>query len=335
MMGGERMDWVEISIYTTTEGIEPVSGLLYGMGFTGLQIEDALDFKGFLENKGIFWDYVEDALVRQRLESETCIKVYVSGEADGNHMPAVIRAELERIRADVPDLDLGRLGVCAAQVREADWADNWKQYFKPFPVGRRLFIKPSWEDCPLPEGRILLEIDPGSVFGTGLHETTQLCLEQLEDCIGPDMSVLDIGCGSGILSVAACLFGAAAAVGVDVEAHAGRAVFHNAAQNGIARWRIKVYTGNILTDASLGARLDGTAYDVVAANIMADVIMELAPRVRGWLKPHGRFLASGIIEERAPEVRTALETAGFHVRHVVQKGDWVLMTAVLELEEKA
>jgi ribosomal protein L11 methyltransferase len=321
------MDWIEISIYTTTEGIEPVSGCLYQLGFTGLQIEDAGDFRRFLENKDRGWDYVEETLARNRRDAETCVKAYVTDEEAGREKLEAVRAGTEGLRKLLPEWDLGRLEVRTARVREEDWANNWKQYFKSFPVGKRLWIKPSWEDRSAadPE-RILLEIDPGSVFGTGLHETTQLCLELLETYVKPDMSVLDIGCGSGILAIAACLFGAGQAVGADMEPGAAGTVARNAAGNGLLPERVRVYTGNILTDAGLRAAVlrDGP-YDLALANITADVIIEAAPWIGGLLKPGGLCVVSGIIEERGPEVVRALESGGFMLLDTVKKKDWLAL----------
>jgi ribosomal protein L11 methyltransferase len=320
------MDWIEVSIYTTTEGIEPVCGCLYQLGFTGLQVEDAADFRAFLNDKNRNWDYMDDGLVREKQDAETCVKVYVSNGEEGLAALGAVRAGVEALRGILPELDLGRLEVGTVPVREEDWANNWKQYFKPFPVGKRLMIKPSWESCEAAEGRILLEIDPGSVFGTGLHETTRLCLELLETYVKPGMSVLDLGCGSGILAVAACLFGAGRAVAVDMEPGAAETVARNTAGNGIPLERIRVYTGNILTDAGLRGTLGQEGpYDLALANIMADVIMETAPRIRGWLKPGGVCLASGIIEERGPEVVRALESAGLTVLDVAKKKDWLAL----------
>ncbi|MDR1206439.1 MAG: 50S ribosomal protein L11 methyltransferase [Peptococcaceae bacterium] len=320
------MDWIEVSIYTTTEGIEPVCGCLYQLGFTGLQVEDAADFRAFLNDRDRNWDYMDDKLVREKQDAETCVKVYVSDREEGHAALRAVRDGMRALPGILPELDLGRLEVEVVPVREEDWANNWKQYFKPFPVGRRLMIKPSWESCETAEGRILLEIDPGSVFGTGLHETTQLCLEQLERYVKPDMSVLDVGCGSGILAAAACLFGAGRAVGVDMEPGAAETVARNAAGNGIPLERMRVYTGNILTDAGLRETLGQEGpFDLVLANIMADVIMEAAPWIPGWLKPGGVCLASGIIEERGPEVVRALESAGLALLDVVKKKDWLAL----------
>jgi ribosomal protein L11 methyltransferase len=294
------------------------------LGFTGLQIEDAADFRTFLNDKNRNWDYLDDKLVQEKRDAETCVKAYVSDREEGRKKLRAIRAGMKALPGILPELDLGRLEVRTARIREEDWANNWKQYFKPFPVGRRLLIKPSWENCEAAEGRILREIDPGSVFGTGLHETTQLCLERLETYVKPGMSVLDVGCGSGILTVAACLFGAEKVVGADMEPGAAETVVRNVAGNGIPLERIRVYTGDILTDAGLRETLSREGpYDLVLANIMADVIMEMAPQVRGWLKPGGLFWVSGIIEEREREVVRVLESAGLTLLDAVKKKDWL------------
>ena len=223
-------------------------------------------------------------------------------------------------------LDLGSLSIEVERVRDEDWANNWKRFYKPMEIGRRLLVKPSWEELEAPTDRIVLQMDPGMVFGTGTHETTQLCLEMLDAQVQPGMRVLDLGCGSGILSIGALLLGAKSAVGVDIDPNAVDVCYNNADDNGIDRSRYTVRTGNVLDDHGFVGSL-GTGYDLVAANIVAGVIVPLTPLVPRLIRAGGLYIVSGIIGERAPEVEAALEQSGFAVESRLERKDWVAIAS--------
>ena len=303
------MEWTEVNIYTTTEGIELLCSKLEDIGIKGFSIKDSEDFKEFLENKNGQWDYIDDDLMGLS-ECETCITVYIPTNGQGAEMLVAIKSMLSELKALDAKGVYGRLEAEMTSIREEDWANNWKQYFKPFKVGEKLVIKPSWEDYDNSDGRIILEIDPASSFGTGKHHTTRLCLEVLEKYLNKGDKLLDMGCGSGILSIGAMLLGAESAVAVDIEENAAVTAKENAVKNHISTDKYRTYFGNILTDEKLADEIDGK-YDIIAANIVADVLIAMKDSFRRYLRDGGILIVSGIIEERMNEVIDALVSAGF------------------------
>lgn len=315
------MDWLQVSIFTTSEGIESVSGRLYQLGITGIEIEDEKDFKDFLENNKQYWDYVDDDLIKEK-EGETCVKAYVSDNAAGHEMLMEIRNSMRELKEYDKDGLFGRLEISLGSLSEEDWANNWKKYFHPMEIGEKILIKPEWEELSEPTDRIVFNINPGMTFGTGSHYTTQLCIEQLEKYITPDSRMLDLGCGSGILSIISLMLGAKEATAVDIDPNAVDIAYDNAARNGVDKSRYTVLSGNLVTDEELGARLTAEKYDVVAANIVADVIIAIAPMAKKCMKDDGVFITSGIIEDRIEDVENALRENGFDIKCVNRRKDW-------------
>lgn len=206
-------------------------------------------------------------------------------------------------------------------VADEDWAENWKQYYKPIEIGEKLLILPRWEPIPENPGRLILRLDPGLAFGTGGHATTRMCLEALEKYAGPEKFVLDLGCGSGILGIGALVLGCAYCAGCDVDPKSPESAAENAALNGIRESIYKMYTGDIIADSGLRAEL-GAGYDIVLANIVSDVIIPLAKHVPGFMSPSGVFITSGIIDGREAEVALALEAAGFVICEHKHEAEW-------------
>ena len=320
------MDWTKASIYTTTAGIEPVCALLMDIGVNGFEIEDAQDFQDFLNDTTIHWDYVEEELMQKMEHCETCIKIYLPNNAQGHQMLLDTRDALSRLKSSDEKNEYGRLVLECAGIREEDWANNWKQYFKPFPVGNHLYIKPTWETAVGAEGRKILEIDPSSSFGTGQHNTTRLCLEALETTVKPQDRVLDLGCGSGILSIAALLLGAKEITGVDIDENSVKIAKENLLQNHMKNSQFSLYCGDITSNETLRKAIGSHCYDVVAANIVADVIIGMSPYFSEFLKPDGTLLVSGIISNRREDVLEALKNQGFEAISEHEKEDWMAFT---------
>ena len=321
------MEWTEVNIYTTTEGIELVCSKLTDIGVKGFAIRDAEDFKEFLENKNGQWDYIDKDLLGLT-DCETCITVYIPSNDQGAEMLTAIKSMLSEMRANDTEKLYGRLEAELTSIREEDWANNWKQYFKPFKVGEKLVIKPSWEDYDNADNRVILEIDPASSFGTGKHHTTRLCLELLEKNLNKGDDLLDMGCGSGILSISAMLLGAGSAVGVDIEENAAATALENAEKNHISPDVYKTYYGNILSDEKLASEID-RKYDIITANIVADVIIAMKDYFVRYLKKGGILINSGIIEERMDEVIAAVESAGFSNPEPYVKEGWAAVKFTL------
>lgn len=320
-------NWMEITVDTTSEGIEPVSGLLISFDVSGIVIEDEADFQEFLRNNRAYWDYVDEKLM-EKTRGVCRVKFYLSDDEEGKKALGRIRGALLDLPGRLPDLRLGTLRLQIAGVKNEDWENNWKAYYKPFPVGERLFIVPEWErETPVPEGRVPLYLNPGLIFGTGSHASTRLCLAALERHVRPGDRLLDLGSGSGILSVAALQLGAAFAQGCDIDPKAEGVAKENAERNGIAPERFSVFTGDVLTDKGLQKTLSAGRCDLILANIVADVIISLAPAVVPWLKPEGVFICSGIIKERGKEVTAALEKAGFLLLETRIEDGWVCCIA--------
>ena len=315
-------NWTEVKIWTTTPGIDAVTGMLMDLGITGFVIEDAQDFADFLEDTEIYWDYVDEKLSEEKKSAETNVTIYVEDSAEGAELLAQVDAGLAALRARDTEHVFGRCESELTSLRREDWENNWKQYFKPFPVGERFIIKPSWETCENPDGRTVLEIDPSSSFGTGSHNTTQLCICELEGLVKPGDRLLDMGCGSGILAVAAHLLGAEDITAVDIDPNAIHIAQENAEKNGFA---LRAYAGDVTSDAELDAAIGGE-YDVIVANIVADVIMGMREILRDKLKGDGTLVVSGIIAPRADEVQESLIQAGLLLQKREQSGDWVAMT---------
>lgn len=320
------MIWLEICIDTTPEGVEPLSDRLAAIGADGVSIEDEQDFLNFLENNRQYWDYVDEEL-RESMRGICRVKYYVPDDDEGNAMCGITRDALCALRADRPDIDFGSLKTTVSKQDDADWAESWKKYFKPLPVGNRILIKPEWEETGNPDNRVVLNINPGLLFGSGTHTTTQLCLEQLEKYIKPGSRMLDFGCGSGILSVMSVLLGAGEAVGVDIDRNAPEVMRKNAEINNLEPDKIKVYVGDILSDRSLAGELQKVKYDVITANIVADVIIGIADGLRPYMADGGIFIASGIIDTRAHESATALAAAGLAIVETVRRDGWCAVVA--------
>ena len=318
------MDWKEVTIYTTTAGIGPVEALLEDNGVEGYVLEDAADFEAFLQDTEIYWDYVDEDLVREKRAQETCLKIYLSDDEDGAKQYAAICTALEALKARDENHAWGRLCTDTALTRQEDWEWGWKQYFKPFPVGKTFMIKPSWETVDDAEGRRILEIDPASSFGTGSHDTTQLCMAALETLVQPGDTLLDMGTGSGILAIAAAMLGADVKTVVDIDENCLKTAQENAEKNHVTIGR--GLCGDALRDPALAQEI-GAGYDIIVANIVADVIIGMAPMFADKLVPSGHLICSGILNERADEVRAALEANGFAVLSHECSEDWSAFTA--------
>ncbi len=322
------MEFFEVTIQTTSQGIDTLVSALEDLGIRGFAIEDSNDFNEFLETVTPHWDYVDDSLMKLR-DLPTRIKIYPEKNAQGEALLLSVQQMLDDLkRQDVSGI-LGNLELKFSTVRDEDWANNYKKYFKPFPVGNRLLIKPSWETIADAQGRSILEIDPASSFGTGSHETTRLCLEQLESCIKPGYNVLDMGCGSGILSVAALLLGAGHVLCIDIDEGCLKTTHENMERNGFDDSYYDGYCGNVLTMPWLDKKVREKKYNLIVANIVADVIIAMRQLFHDCLAEHGTLLCSGIIGPRAQEVRQKLEEIGFTVCVREEKNDWVLYKLTL------
>ena len=312
------MKWLELKIDAAPAGLEPVSALLEDLGITGLVIDDEGDFQDFLEHNHAYWDYVDDQLM-QKKKGLCRITFYLEDSPDGYNTLAQVRMALSRVKQEHPEY--GRLLLTMENMEDADWENNWKQFYKPMEIGDRLTVIPEWESAGVPEGRVALRLNPGLTFGTGSHATTRLCLTALEEAVHGGETVLDLGCGSGILSIAALRLGAVSAKAVDIDEKCLTVAYENAALNGIGKNRYTVLVGDVLSDGALREKLGG-GYDVVVANIVADVIMGLAPMVRQFLKPGGLFLCSGIIDTRAEEVAESLRQNGWEIEKTRSGEGW-------------
>lgn len=318
------MDWIKVSIFTTSKGIEPVSGRLYQLGIAGIEIEDEQDFNDFLQENKQYWDYVDEELV-EKMKGETKVKTYVSDDTEGRELLLAIKSTLSELKALDDNNEFGRLEIEIDSMTEQDWANNWRQYFHTMEIGEKVMIKPEWEELKEPTDRVVFNIEPGMSFGTGSHYTTQLCIEALEKYIKPDVNMLDLGCGSGILSIISLLLGAEKAVAVDIDPNAVDTAYQNADRNNIDRSKYTVLSGNVVTDTDIQTEISKNKYDVVAANIVADVIIALAPKAKEYMSDDGVFITSGIITDRADDVKETLEENGFEIITVNQRKDWVSM----------
>lgn len=314
------MEWTEVNIYTSVEGIDILCAKLMDIGIKGFEIQDSESFKEFLENKEGKWDYIDEDLLGLS-ECESCVTVYIPKNVQGSEMLTALKSMVSDMKSNDSENIYGRLAVECSGIREEDWANNWKQYFKPFSVGEKLIIKPSWEKCENPENRIILEIDPASSFGTGQHHTTRLCLELLEKSLEKGDKILDVGCGSGILSIGAVLLGADNAVAVDIEENAVNTAIENAEKNHINPEKYKAYCGNVISDSAFAEKINGT-YDIITANIVADVLIAMKDFFARCLRKNGTLIISGIIEERSDEVTNAVESAGFITEEYNVREGW-------------
>lgn len=322
------MNWLELHIDTTHAGLERVETLLSALGIDGVVIDDETEFQDFLENNHQYWDYVDEDLEKQ-MQGRSRISFYLQADEEGFARLGEVRIALQQLKAEAADC--GTLLMTMDNLQEADWENNWKQFYKPMEIGERLLVIPQWEqDDPkvrkaLEAGRVPLILEPGLTFGTGSHATTRLCLTALERAVKGGERVLDLGCGSGILSIAALGLGAASALAVDIDDKCLDVAYENAAMNGIGRDTYTVRVGDVLGDGALRAEIGG-GYDVVLANIVADVIIGLAPVVRSLLAENGMFLCSGIIDERAEEVAEQLRRAGLEIVETRSAEGWYAYT---------
>ena len=323
------MVWLEVTIQTSSAGIELLADHLTAVGYDSFIMDDSADFQDFLAENTQYWDYVDEELARQ-MQNVSRIRLFIEQNDQAPARLEALKQSLEEFRVRHPGKDVGSLQIGVSDLREEDWENSWKQYYQPIPVGKKLLIVPQWLSPENPEHRIPVLLDPGMIFGTGSHASTQMCLRTLEQRISGGERVIDLGSGSGILSIAALLLGADTAAGVDIDPKAEDIARDNAALNGLAAPRFQAVTGNVIGDRAMMEQLSRQPYDIVLANIVADVIIPLSAVVPRFLKPDGVFICSGILNTRLPEVIAALESAGLSVLNREEQDDWCCLTAALK-----
>ena len=311
------MDWMEYTILTTTEGSELVSQILLDAGSTGTMIEDKNDVRANQRPEGR-WDILDESIAR-RMSDDVKVTGYFEVDGGLGDRIAFIEGELRRIRSLDLGMDLGKLTTLRHDVAEQDWTESWKAAFKPFRLGEHMLMKPSWEDVETRPGDHVIEIDPGMAFGTGTHETTGMCVKLVEKYVKPGQRVIDIGTGTGILAIAAAHMGANPVLATDLDAVAVRVAAENVKSNG-CEGVIDVRGGDLLDVVEESG-------DVVIANIIADVIVQLAKPVRERIVDGGLFICSGISVERRADVLSALKDADFEVLDDLNEGEWCAMAA--------
>ena len=325
------MKWKKFRVKTVTEAEDIIISTLYDLGLEGAQIEDSVPLTAW-EKEQMFVDIMPDAPTDDGIayltffvEEDEEGRLMVNGqEKKEEEILQEVREELDSLRVFC---DIGEGSISVDETEDIDWINNWKQYFKPFTIDDILVI-PSWEQvAPEDQGKMILHIDPGTAFGTGMHETTQLCIRQLKKYVTPQTELLDVGTGSGILSIIALMLGARHAVGTDLDPCAVPAVEENKEANHIAPEKFDMMIGNIIDDREVQQAVGYEAYDIVVANILAGVLVPLTPVVVNHLKPGGIYITSGILDVKEQEVRQAVEAAGLKVLEVTRQGEWVSITA--------
>lgn len=314
------MKWNKFRIKTTTEAEDIVSSSLMELGIQGVEMEDRLPLTQS-DKEQMFVDIMPEIAVD---DGVAYISFYLEEEEDKDAILAAVREELADIGTYV---NVGEASIEESQTEDVDWVNNWKKYFHQFTIDDVLII-PSWEDVqPEDEDKMIIHIDPGTAFGTGMHETTQLCIRQIKKYVTPDTVILDVGCGSGILGMLALKFGAKYSVGTDLDPCAIDATHENMEVNGISRDQYEVMIGNIIDDKKVQDKVGYEKYDIVAANILADVLVPLTPVILSQLKPGGIYITSGIIDDKEQTVVDAVKAAGLEVLEVNHQGEWVSVTA--------
>ena len=321
------MDWLKVKIFTTPAGCEMVSSSLYAMGIYGLEIFNPDDYK--MPDKDYTWDYIDDEVLQKQNE-EAYVAAYIGDNAAGFDQLNEIKGFLSRLPGQLPEFDLGRLEIAITNIQNEDWVNNWKKFFAPMEVANKFLIVPEWEKVDDPEDRLILTINPGGIFGTGSHETTQLCIGAIEKAFENKKvdRVMDIGTGSGILSIASILLGAGMTECIDIDPNADVIVRENMEMNNVSPDKYTVKVGNIL-DEDFAAKLPKAGYDIVVANIMADIIIGMADGIPQFMADDAVFITSGIIETRLGDVIEAMEKAGFEVVETVTLNEWCAVTCKL------
>lgn len=319
------MQWIELTIKTSSAGIDILSERLTVLGHDSFIIDDEADFDDFLENNKQYWDYVDEELSK-KMQGLSQIRLYLEDNASTVESISTLKDELRLLKQQYSGTDLGSLEVTLANLQDEDWENNWKQYYQPLPIGEKLLVIPQWMKPDENEVRLPIFLDPGMIFGTGAHASTQMCMIALEENIHGGERVIDLGSGSGILSITALLLGAKTAVGVDIDPKAEDIARENAAINALHSDRFQAVTGDVINDKSMMEQLRGD-YDLVLANIVADVIIPLSAVVPNFMAQNGLFICSGILEQRAHEVRAAIEKAGMEIIDEQMIDDWCRFTA--------
>ena len=314
------MKWNQFRLKTTTEAEDIVSSMLADLGIEGVQIEDKIPLTQS-DKEQMFVDILPDIP-----EDDGCayLTFYLDEDVDKQELLLKVRQELEEMRSY---LNVEECTIEESQTEDVDWVNNWKQYFHQFYIDDILVI-PSWENVEAKDSdKMVIHIDPGTAFGTGMHETTQLCIRQLKKYVTEDTEILDVGCGSGILGMLALKFGAKHSVGTDLDPCAIDATYENMDNNGISRDQYEVMIGNIIDDKAVQDKVGYEKYDIVAANILADVLVPLTPVIIHQMKKGGIYITSGIIEDKEDVVVEAVKEAGLEVLEVNHQGEWVSVTA--------
>ena len=318
------MDYLEVTIQTASAGIEAVASALTAGGFDSLVVEDQAEYETFLEDNRAYWDYIDEEF-QQELQGLSRIKLYLEVDGTEGNQLRKLEKVLESLKKRSPGKNLGTLEITSSLLPETNWEESWKDSYPPQPVGEKLIVVPYWN--PEAGDRISVILDPGLTFGTGAHPSTQMCMEFMEELVKDNMDVIDLGSGSGILSIAALRLGAKTAVGVDIDPKAEDIARENAQYNDFGSDRFDAVTGNVTEDRELMERLSEKHYDLVFVNIVADVIIGLAPVLKHFMDANTKVICSGILDVREEEVHAALESAGLAILATRAREDWRSLVA--------
>ena len=328
MIQEEYMKYIEFKVHASRQGIEQVTAMYLRMGIDQVSIDDPADMEDILNKKNEYgWDYVDDDL-KKGLDREPTISIYFEDTEENREKIQQLKLQVMMLKSKELeglfgwDVDFGRLYAEDIIVDDADWKDKWKEYFKPVRITDRLVVKPTWEEYEPNDGEKVIQIDPGMAFGTGTHETTSLCLKLMEKYLGDepqDKEVLDVGCGSGILSIAAALLGCRSVTGVEIDEDAVRVAEENVELNGIGD-RVEILQGDLTEGIESKA-------DIIVANLMADLVMTLSKSAKEHLKDGGIFISSGILLEKKDIVSDAVKKAGFEIIEIAEDGEWCAIAA--------